>query len=125
MRLAGFGLQGQQRLKSARILCRPRRLRVADCTLSAMGAGTLGLCDSDRVELSNLQRQVLYNENDIGRLKVEAARDHLHRQNACTNLIVFPNAFTRETVSILDDFDLVVDGTDQFAMRYLLNDACS
>lgn len=126
LRLAGFGLQGQQRLKSARILLvglgglgSPIALY-----LSAMGAGTLGLCDSDRVELSNLQRQVLYNESDIGRLKVEAARDHLHRQNASTNLIVFPNALTRETVSILDDFDLIVDGTDQFAMRYLLNDAC-
>ncbi len=124
--LGGFGVEGQSRLKAAKVLIvgmgglgTPVALY-----LSAMGVGTLGLFDFDRVDPTNLHRQIIYHEDDVGQLKVEAARNYLQKQNSLTNIQIFPRAFTLDDVNILNDFDLVVDGTDQFAMRYLLNDVC-
>ncbi len=93
--------------------------------LNAMGIGTLGLVDQDVVELSNLQRQVIYNEDQIGMLKTEAAMASLRKQNSRTELKVYDTFLTRQNaLEIISEFDVVVDATDNFATRYLINDAC-
>jgi adenylyltransferase/sulfurtransferase len=93
--------------------------------LAAAGLGRLGIIDPDRVSLSNLQRQVLYGQDDLGRLKVEAARDRLKSINPHVQIDIFPQALTAaNALSILADYDIIADGTDNFPTRYLVNDAC-
>lgn len=93
--------------------------------LTAAGVGRIGLVDSDIVSVSNLQRQVLYNENEVGRLKVECARDRLHQQNARTQIDIYPVRFDAGNAeSLVAKYDLVIDGCDNFATRYLINDTC-
>lgn len=93
--------------------------------LAAAGLGRLGIIDPDRVSLSNLQRQVLYGQDDLGRLKVEAARDRLKSINPHVRIDIFPQALTAaNALSILADYDIIADGTDNFPTRYLVNDAC-
>ena len=93
--------------------------------LSAAGVGTIGIADPDIVSLSNLQRQILYKESDIGLPKAERAAFYLQQLNSSIEYKVILNAITRENVlEILPEYDMVVDGTDNFPSRYLLNDAC-
>jgi len=125
--LPEVGLEGQKRLKAARVLLvgvgglgSP-----AGLYLAAAGVGTLGLVDFDAVEVSNLQRQVLYGESDIGRLKVEAALERLRGLNSHIRLVPHPVRLGRENVlELLADYDLVLDGSDNFQTRYLVGDAC-
>lgn len=94
-------------------------------SLAAMGIGRLGLADHDRVELSNLQRQVLYETADIGRLKVEAAKDRLEEINPECEVIPIAERLTAENAeALVAGYDIIVDGTDNFATRFALNDAC-
>ena len=124
--LPEVGPAGQAKLRRARVLCvgagglgSPLALY-----LSAAGVGTLGLVDFDRVDTTNLHRQLLYGTNDVGRLKLEAARQRIESMNP--HVTVVPHA-TRLTAAnalgILRDYDVVADGTDNFRARYLVNDA--
>ena len=93
--------------------------------LNAMGVGTLGLVDQDRVELHNLQRQVLYSENDISKSKLEVAHEKLKLQNSETTFRCYDRFLVKENaLNIITDYDVVVDATDNFPTRYLINDAC-
>jgi len=120
-------LAGQERLKAARVLCvgagglgSPLALYLA-----AAGVGTLGLVDFDRVDLSNLQRQVLYASGDIGRPKLDAARERLQALNPGVNVVTHPLRLASDNVmEVIGDYDIVADGTDNFPTRYLVNDAC-
>jgi sulfur-carrier protein adenylyltransferase/sulfurtransferase len=121
------GMDGQLRLKQAKILCigagglgAPLGLYLA-----AAGVGRIGLVDFDKVDLSNLQRQILFDTNDIGRPKIEAATNRLRNLNPDIQIDNFETRLTSENaLDILKDYDIVVDGTDNFPTRYLVNDAC-
>ena len=121
------GMTGQKRLKNAKVLCvgagglgSPALLYLA-----AAGVGTLGIVDFDVVDESNLQRQVIHGQSDIGRSKAESARDSIREINPYVNVIVHSERLDSDNaMQIFADYDLIVDGTDNFATRYLVNDAC-
>lgn len=123
--LPEIGDSGQRRLKAARVLClgagglgSPAALYLA-----AAGVGTLGLVDFDRVALSNLHRQLLHGTKDIGRPKGESARDRLADVNPEVEVRLYNCRFeSKNAEKILRDYDLIVDGSDNFATRYLSND---
>lgn len=125
--LKDFGPEAQQKLTDARVLVvGAGGLGVPVLTyLNAMGVGTLGIVDNDVVALSNLHRQVLYKESDVGILKVKAAIGTLHSQNKTTHFQGYETFLTKENaVEIIADYDVVIDATDNFPTRYLINDAC-
>jgi molybdopterin/thiamine biosynthesis adenylyltransferase len=93
--------------------------------LAAAGVGTLGIVDDDVVELSNLQRQIIHSQSNTGKAKVESARQTLQGLNSDVDILTFHTRITASNVSeILSDFDVIVDGSDNFSTRYLLNGAC-
>ena len=93
--------------------------------LAAAGVGTLGLMDGDIVDVSNLQRQILHTTANVGRPKVESGTEMLHALNPDVNVIALPTRIDVDNVmDIIKDYDLVIDGSDNFDTRYLLNDAC-
>ena len=127
MALPGFGAGGQARLTRARVLViGAGGLGSAVLPiLAAAGVGTLGLMDGDVVDISNLQRQVLHTTADIGKPKVESGTRTLKALNPDVNVIALPTRITVDNVmEIIKDYDLVVDGSDNFETRYLVNDAC-
>ncbi|MEI6946620.1 molybdopterin-synthase adenylyltransferase MoeB [Paraflavisolibacter sp. H34] len=125
--LPRFGLEGQKKLKAAKVLVvgsgglgSPVLLYLA-----AAGVGTIGIVDFDRVDESNLQRQVLFGVGALGRSKAEAARERLLDLNPHIAINVHNTRLTAENaLEILRDYDVVADGTDNFPTRYLVNDAC-
>lgn len=125
--LKGFGPTAQQKLADARVLVvgiGGLGIPVLQY-LNAMGVGTLGMVEQDVVELTNLQRQVLYSEDDLGRPKIKVAREKLQEQNSNTRFKTYDTFLTKDNaLSIIEAFDLVVDASDNFATRYLVNDAC-
>ena len=125
--LKGFGQASQQKLVSASVLVvGAGGLGVPVLQyLNAMGVGKIGIIDNDSVSLSNLQRQVLYSEKDIDRSKVSTAIAKLKTQNSNTELMGYESFLTTENaLDIIRDFDIVVDASDNFSTRYLVNDAC-
>lgn len=125
--LSDVGLEGQTRLKRARVLCIGAGGLGSPVTmyLAAAGVGTLGVVDADRVDVSNLQRQVLHGESDIGRLKIDSAKERLEAINPHVKVCTYDLFLDRSNaLDILGDYDYVVDGTDNFPTRYLTNDAC-
>ena len=124
--LPEVGLEGQRKLKAARVLMigtgglgSPLGLYLA-----AAGVGTLGLVDFDVVDASNLQRQIIHGTKDIGRPKIESARDRLLDINPNTKVEAFETRLTSENaLELFREFDVIVDGTDNFPTRYLVNDA--
>ncbi len=93
--------------------------------LAAAGVGTLGVVDSDAVELSNLHRQIIYSSDDIGKKKAIAAQSRLQRVNPDVHVVPYILRLTSENImEVIKDYDIVVDGTDNFPTRYLVNDAC-
>ena len=120
-------LTGQKRLKAARVLCigagglgSPTALYLA-----AAGVGTLGLVDADVVDLSNLQRQILHGTKDVGRPKLESARDRIRDANPNVDVQLYATRFTSENaMKIVEGYDVVVDGSDNFPTRYLSSDVC-
>ena len=118
---------GQRCLKAARVLCigagglgSPAALYLA-----AAGVGTIGIVDFDNVDLSNLQRQILHGTSDIGRSKLESARDRLHNVNPEIKLELHKCRFSSENATeLVAQYDLIVDGSDNFPTRYLSNDVC-
>ena len=120
-------LDGQQRLKAARVLCVGAGGLGSPLMfyLAAAGVGTLGLVDFDVVDYTNLQRQIIHSTADVGRPKLESAAEKLRALNPHVTLRPFEVRLTSDNaLEILRDFDVVVDGTDNFATRYLVNDAC-
>jgi adenylyltransferase/sulfurtransferase len=121
------GMEGQKRLKNARVLSvgagglgSPTLMYLA-----AAGVGTLGIIDFDEVDESNLQRQVIHSQADIGRSKAASARDTVHGINPHTNVVLHEERLdSSNALESFDQYDLIVDGTDNFATRYLVNDAC-
>ncbi len=93
--------------------------------LSASGVGTIGIIDGDRVEKSNLQRQVMYSEDSIGQLKVDIVASKLKAINSETNIKTYNEFLNSDNaISIIENYDIVVDATDTVGIRYLINDAC-
>lgn len=125
--LPGFGAQAQEKLKRSRVLIvgagglgSPVALYLA-----AAGVGTIGLVDSDVVDESNLQRQILFSSYSLGKLKTKEAGDRLRALNPHVHLEEFPFALRAANAeAIIKNFDLVVDGSDNFSTRYLVNDVC-
>ena len=121
------GVDGQRRLKAARVLCigagglgSPVLLYLA-----AAGVGTIGIVDDDVVDASNLQRQVIHGTNDIGRSKAQSARASILAVNPLVEVVLHETRLdASNALEILADYDVIVDGTDNFATRYLVNDAC-
>jgi adenylyltransferase/sulfurtransferase len=118
---------GQRRLKAARVLCigAGGLGSPAGLYLAAAGVGTIGIVDFDDVDLSNLQRQILHGTKDVGRGKLESAQDRLHDINPEIEIELHQCRFSSENASqIVSNYDVVVDGSDNFATRYLSNDVC-
>ena len=125
--LKEFGPDGQRKLADAKVLVvGAGGLGVPVLTyLNAMGVGTLGIVDADEVSLSNLHRQVLYTEAMVGTLKVQDAAEQLQKQNPETEIKTYPTFLdVSNALEIIENYDLVVDATDNFPTRYLINDAC-
>ena len=126
--LPGVGMAGQERLQRARVLIvgagglgSPAALYLA-----AAGVGTVGIADADIVDVSNLQRQIIHRTADAGRPKVESATEAIRALNPLVTVRPIPERITAaNALNLLADYDVVVDGTDNFPARYLLNDACA
>lgn len=125
--LPEIGMRGQEKIKSAKVLvigagglgCPALQY------LTAMGIGEVGIVDFDKVEESNLQRQILYSVEDIGKLKTEAAVSKLSKQNPFVKFNSYPVRLDNQNaIEFFSKYDLIIDGTDNFATRYLVNDAC-
>lgn len=125
--LPEVGSEGQNKLKASRVLVigagglgSPVALYLA-----AAGVGTLGIVDSDTVDLSNLQRQILYGTTDVGKRKTDIAGKRISELNPHVEVTLHSERLTRDNaMRILGEYDVVIDGTDNFATRYLVNDAC-
>ena len=126
-RLPGFGPEAQKKLEEAKVLvvgAGGLGIPVLQY-LNAMGVGTLAVVEQDIVETSNLQRQVLYFDTDVGRPKIEVLSEKLKEQNPETNLVFYDTFLIRDNaLEIIEPYDLVIDATDNFASRYLINDCC-
>jgi adenylyltransferase/sulfurtransferase len=125
--LPEFGEEGQQKLLNAKVLvvgagglgCPALQY------LTAAGIGTIGIVDDDIVALNNLHRQVLYSVNDIGLSKAERAVDILRQLNPDIKIIAYNERLTTQnTLQLFDEFDIIIDGADNFSTRYMINDAC-
>jgi len=121
------GMEGQLKLKAARVLCigagglgSPLALY-----LGAAGVGTLGIVDFDVVDYTNLQRQIIHSTQDVGRKKLESAAEKLKSINPFLNIRLFETKLTSQNaLELFHEFDIIADGTDNFPTRYLVNDAC-
>jgi molybdopterin/thiamine biosynthesis adenylyltransferase/rhodanese-related sulfurtransferase len=125
--LPEVGMEGQKKLKAAKVLCvgtgglgSPLALYLA-----AAGVGTLGLVDFDVVDSSNLQRQIIHSTKDIGRPKIDSAEEKLKALNPFIEIVKYETMLTSaNALEIIREFDVIADGTDNFQTRYLVNDAC-
>lgn len=125
--LSEIGIKGQEKLKNAKVLV----IGVGGLGspvlfyLSAAGIGTIGIVDYDVVEESNLQRQILFSIDDIGKLKTESAKIKLSKQNPNVNYIThFLRLNKANALDVIKDYDIIVEGSDNFPTKYLVNDAC-
>lgn len=125
--LDGIGPEGQSRLLEARVLIigagglgSPVALYLA-----AAGVGTIGIADGDAVSITNLQRQVIHRTADVGRDKVDSAERAIHELNPDVKVIKYSSYITEDTIlDLVRGYDFIIDGTDNFAIKYLINDAC-
>ena len=121
------GMEGQLKLKAAKVLCigagglgSPLALYLA-----AAGVGTIGIVDFDVVDFTNLQRQIIHSTADVGRKKLDSAEDKIKAMNPNVNVVRFDTRLSSaNALELFRDFDIIVDGTDNFPTRYLVNDAC-
>jgi len=127
IKLQEVGTGGQDKLRHAKVLI----IGVgglgcpAALYLSAAGVGNIGLMDHDKVDVTNLHRQVLFQESDLGKPKAVAAAEQLSKRNSEVVFEIIQEALTQENAqSIIDRYDIVLDGTDNFETKYLINDAC-
>ncbi|MBQ9077447.1 MAG: HesA/MoeB/ThiF family protein [Muribaculaceae bacterium] len=125
--LPEIGVEGQKRINAGRVLVvgagglgSPVMMYLA-----AAGVGTIGVIDGDRVDMSNLQRQIIHGVNDVGRLKVESARDRIAEVNPEVNVVMYREFLDEGNAArIMEDYDFIVDATDSFGLKMLINDTC-
>ncbi len=125
--LPEVGMDGQRKLKAAKVLCVGTGGLGAPLALylAAAGVGTIGLVDFDVVDESNLQRQIIHSQATVGKLKVDSAEQMLKGLNKNTNIVKHNTMLTsKNALKIFKDYDVIADGTDNFQTRYLVNDAC-
>ena len=124
--LPEVGVEGQEKFKKTKILLigagglgSPLAMYLA-----AAGIGTLGIIDDDKVDFTNLQRQIAHGQKDVGRYKVDSCKETIQGINPNVNVVTFKERLTKDNITgILKDFDFIIDGTDNFQTRYLVNDA--
>ena len=120
-----FGIEGQKKLRKSSVLCIGAGGLGSPCTmyLAAAGIGKLGIIDMDVVDESNIQHQILHGSNDIGTKKIDSAKDTLQEINPYVNLELYDEAFDENNAEIISkNYDIIIDGTDNFPSRYLVND---
>lgn len=125
--LEGFGAEGQERLLSAKVLIVGAGGLGSPVAmyLAAAGTGTVGLIDADTVSLSNLQRQIIHSTADVNRPKVDSAAEHIGALNPDVTVVRHPvNLTAGNACDVIGGYDYVIDGTDNFASKFLINDAC-
>ena len=123
-----IGIQGQEKICAAKVLIigvggigSPTALYLA-----AAGVGTIGLADGDKVDVSNLQRQIIHDTSDVGRLKTSSAKERILAINPDVNVVTHETWVDDSNVAnIINDYDFIIDGTDNFETRYLINDICA
>ena len=123
--LPSFGVEGQKKLRESSVLCIGAGGLGSPCTmyLAAAGIGKLGIIDMDVVDESNIQRQILHGSNDIGTKKIDSAKDTLQEINPYVNLELYDETFDENNAEIIaKNYDIIIDGTDNFPSRYLVND---
>ena len=127
IKLKGFGLPAQQLLKNSRVLIVGAGGLGTPCAqyLNAAGVGTIGLIDADTISLSNLPRQTLFDEAEVGLSKIEVLSKKLNAQNPATTFICYPEFLSPENaLATIKGYDVVIDASDNFGTRYLVNDSC-
>jgi molybdopterin/thiamine biosynthesis adenylyltransferase len=125
--LQDVGVEGQEKISNGKILIVGAGGLGAPVAfyLAAAGVGTVGIIDGDTVDLSNLQRQIIHFTQDVGKPKVISAKEKINLLNPDVNVIVYHTLFTSENAAeIIKDYDFIVDGTDNFPVKFLINDAC-
>ena len=125
--LPEVGVEGQEKICNAKVLCIGTGGLGAPIGLylAAAGVGTLGMVDFDVVDFSNLQRQVIHGESTVGKLKIDSAKARIADLNSSIDVVTYNTRLTSENaLEIFKDYDIIVDGTDNFPTRYLANDAC-
>lgn len=125
--LAGIGKEGQLKLKNARVFVAGAGGLGSPILyyLAAAGVGNLGICDGDVLDTSNLQRQILHNTQDLGKNKADSAFEKLHLLNPNLNLEIFKERLTPQNIlTHINNYDIVVEATDVFSAKFLINDAC-
>lgn len=127
MILPGFGSEAQDKLSQAKVLI--VGIGGLGCPalqyLAGAGVGTIGIMDADKISLSNLHRQSLFNENELGLLKVEVAAKKVKAQNSLIKIEEYPFAINKSNaIEVIANFDLIIDATDNFSAKYLINDVC-
>ena len=123
--LPSFGIEGQNKLRKSSVLCIGAGGLGSPCTmyLAAAGIGKLGIIDMDVVDESNIQRQILHGSSDIGVKKIDSAKDTLQEINPYVNLELYDKAFDENNAEVIaKNYDIIIDGTDNFPSRYLVND---
>jgi len=123
--LPSFGIEGQNKLRKSSVLCIGAGGLGSPCTMyiAAAGIGKLGIIDMDIVDESNIQRQILHGSNDIGVKKIDSAKDTLQEINPYVNLELYDKAFDENNAEVIaKNYDIIIDGTDNFPSRYLVND---
>ncbi|MFA5283558.1 MAG: HesA/MoeB/ThiF family protein [Bacilli bacterium] len=122
-----IGVDGQKKLLSSKVLViGAGGLGSPACFyLAAMGVGTIGIVDSDKVELSNLQRQIIHDMSSIDKLKVESAKEKIEKLNSDVKIFTYPIRLNnRNVANIIEEYDFIIDATDNFSSKFVINDAC-
>ena len=125
--LKEVGAKGQKKLMNAKVLIIGAGGLGAPCAmyLAAAGIGTIGIADADEVDLSNLQRQIIHQTADVGKPKVQSAKETMEAMNPDVKVITYHEFITSENIlDIIKDYDFIIDGTDNFPAKFLINDAC-
>ena len=124
--LPSFGIEGQERLKCSRVLCIGAGGLGSPCSiyLAAAGVGKIGIIDMDTVDESNIQRQILHGSEDVGKKKIESAEETIRNINPNVELDLYDQEFNEtNALNIASNYNIIIDGTDNFPSRYLVNDA--
>lgn len=125
--LKEIGVKGQKKLREAKVLIIGAGGLGAPCAmyLAAAGVGRIGIADADEVDLSNLQRQIIHATDDVGKAKVESAKETMNRMNPDVEVVTYKTFVDSSNIrELVRDYDFVIDGTDNFPAKFLINDAC-
>lgn len=125
--LKEVGVKGQKKLLNAKVLIIGAGGLGAPCAmyLAAAGVGTIGIADADEVDLSNLQRQIIHATEDVGKPKVQSAKETINKMNPDVTVNTYHEFVSSENImEIIRDYDFIIDGTDNFPAKFLINDAC-